>query len=198
MVSQTSCLQFIILLDCSHDLTLRQVSLFRYKLCSWNYKLTGHLFSFFNVEKTQIRKERALDIHYTQPGGITGHVMLLCMVLMYTTAHHKIRNQCFEAFWYTHHLALIFFLALYTHATGCFVRDTVEPFSPFAGKQFWAHCIGYQSWRYTLAPGILYFFERVYRVVRSRQETEITKVVRHPYGKYLSMQKCLHFYITYS
>lgn len=26
------------------------------------------------------------------------------MFLMYTTAHAKIRKQCFEAFWYTHHL----------------------------------------------------------------------------------------------
>lgn len=30
--------------------------------------------------------------------------MLLIMLLMYTTAHKKIRQQCFEAFWYTHHL----------------------------------------------------------------------------------------------
>ena len=30
--------------------------------------------------------------------------MLLIMFLMYTTAHHAIRKQCFEAFWYTHHL----------------------------------------------------------------------------------------------
>lgn len=42
-------------------------------------------YSFFIVEKTQIRPVTALQIHYTQPGGITGHVMLLCMVLMYTT-----------------------------------------------------------------------------------------------------------------
>lgn len=30
--------------------------------------------------------------------------MLLIMLLMYTTSHAKIRQQCFEAFWYTHHL----------------------------------------------------------------------------------------------
>jgi hypothetical protein len=30
--------------------------------------------------------------------------MLLIMFLMYTTAHQMIRKQCFEAFWYTHHL----------------------------------------------------------------------------------------------
>ncbi|PUU75569.1 ferric reductase NAD binding domain-domain-containing protein [Tuber borchii] len=143
---------------------------------------TSHYVNFYNVEKTQIRPVTALQIHYTQPGGITGHVMLFCMMLMYTTAHHKIRQQCFEAFWYTHHLALIFFLAFYTHAVGCFVRDTPEPFSPFAGKIFWKHCIGYQGWRFTIWTFGLYFFERVWREVRARKQTEITKVIKHPYG----------------
>jgi len=73
-------------------------------------------------------------------------------------------------------------LALYTHATGCFVRDDAQPHSPFAGKPFWQHCIGYQAWRFTLAPGALYFFERLWREIRSRRHTEITKIVRHPYN----------------
>lgn len=143
---------------------------------------TAHYVNFFNVEKSQIRPTTAIKIHYTQAGGITGHVMLFCMLLMYTTAHHKIRQQCFEAFWYTHHLALIFILALYTHAVGCFVRDTAEPFSPFEGEIFWKHCIGYQSWRFTLWTFGIYFFERVWREIRARKQTEITKVVKHPYG----------------
>ncbi|KAK6522568.1 hypothetical protein TWF281_002007 [Arthrobotrys megalospora] len=145
---------------------------------------TAHYVNFFNVEKLQARPLTALQIHYGDAGGITGHIMLLCMLLMYTTAHHKIRNQSFEVFWYTHHLALIFFLGLYTHATGCFVRDTdtKTPISPFAGKRFWDHCIGYQSWRFTLAPGVIYFIERVYRMIRARRETQITKVIRHPYN----------------
>lgn len=41
--------------------------------------------SFFNVEKTQVRPQTALIIHYGDAGGITGHVMLLCMLLMFTT-----------------------------------------------------------------------------------------------------------------
>lgn len=73
--------------------------------------------------RTEVRKQTAWEIHYAQPGGVTGHVMLLLMVrldpppvgsatadrrftshlilkfLMYTTAHRKIRTTCFEAFW---------------------------------------------------------------------------------------------------
>lgn len=116
--------------------------------------------------------------------------MLLCMMLMYTTAHHKIRQQSFETFWYTHHLFVPFFLGLYTHATGCFVRDTAEPYSPFAGKPFWNHCLGYEGWRWELVGGGLYLVERVYRELRAQRPTEIIKVVKHPYGKFVWALSC--------
>ena len=137
--------------------------------------------SFFNVEKTQIRPVTANQIHYAEAGGITGHIMLLCMLLMYTTAHAKIRNQSFEAFWYTHHLFIPFFLGLYTHATGCFVRDSTLPYSPLAGDSFWTHCIGYQGWRWELWAGGIYLIERIYREIRARRSTKISRVIRHPY-----------------
>ncbi|OQV00069.1 FAD-binding domain-containing protein [Cladophialophora immunda] len=143
--------------------------------------VTAHYVNFFNVEKNQIRPETAIQIHYAQAGGITGHIMLLCMLLMYTTAHQRIRQQSFETFWYTHHLFIPFLLAMYTHAVGCFVRDTAQPFSPFAGKIFWAHCLGYEGWRWELWSGGLYLIERLWREVRARRETKISKVVRHPY-----------------
>ncbi|KAI5898481.1 uncharacterized protein SCHCODRAFT_02663372 [Schizophyllum commune H4-8] len=159
----------------------RQVA---YSMAFWTMvHTTAHYVNFFNVERTQVRKQIALDIHYTQPGGITGHFMLLIMVLMYTTAHQKIRHQCFEVFWYTHHLAFFFMLGLYTHATGCFVRDSVDPdripVFPFYSTE---HCLGYNSWRFTIWPGILYFGERILREVRARRATRLSKVLVHPSG----------------
>ena len=100
---------------------------------------------------------------------------------MYTTSHIRIRQQSYEAFWYTHHLFVPFLLALYTHATGCFVRDTPLPQSPFAGSPFWNHCIGYEGWRWELWGGAFYLCERLYREIGSRRSTEILKVIRHPY-----------------
>ncbi|KAJ8595950.1 hypothetical protein M405DRAFT_806407 [Rhizopogon salebrosus TDB-379] len=159
----------------------RQVA---YSMAFWAMvHTTAHYVNFFNVERTQVRTEYALQIHYTQPGGITGHFMLLIMVLMYATAHHKIRNQCFEAFWYTHHLAFFFFIGLYTHATGCFVRDSTNPdyisTFPFYSTE---HCLGYESWRFTIWPGIAYFAERMYREYRARRATRLSKVLVHPSG----------------
>ena len=159
----------------------RQVA---YQLAFWAVvHTTAHYVNFINVERTQIRPQLAIEIHYHQPGGLSGHFMLLIMVLMYTTAHAKIRNQCFEAFWYTHHLAFFFMLGLYTHAVGCFVRDSPDPdlvpYFPFYSTE---HCIGYLSWRFTIWPGIIYFGERVWREIRARRSTRLSKVLVHPSG----------------
>lgn len=74
-------------------------------------------------------------------------------------------------------------IALYTHATGCFVRDSVDPdYIPTFPFYSTEHCLGYLSWRFIIWFGILYFAERVYREVRSRRTTEISKVMLHPSG----------------
>nr|AUB29459.1 NADPH oxidase complex component NoxA [Volvariella volvacea] len=159
----------------------RQVA---YSMAFWSMvHTTAHYVNFINVERTQIRKQSAQMIHYTQPGGITGHFMLLIMVLMYSTAHKKVRQQCFEAFWYTHHLAFFFMIGLYTHATGCFVRDSVEPdYIPTFPFYSTEHCLGYLSWRFIIWPGIIYFGERVWREIRARRATRLSKVLVHPSG----------------
>jgi NADPH oxidase len=184
VVSQTSSLFVATIQLYPYSCPLRQVS----RSIS-NLRARTDQGSFFNVEKTQVRPETAVQIHYTQPGGITGHIMLLCMLLMYTTAHHRIRQQSFETFWYTHHLFIPFLLGMYTHATGCFVRDSTNPYSPFAGAPFWNHCIGYEGWRWELFGGGFYLIERLYREIRARRETAITKVVRHPYGTYRQLPR---------
>jgi NADPH oxidase len=102
---------------------------------------------------------------------------------MYSTAHRKVRVQCFEAFWYTHHLAFFFMIGLYTHAVGCFVRDSAEPdLIPTFPYYSTNHCIGYLSWRFTIWPGILYFGERMYREFRARRSTQLSKLLVHPSG----------------
>jgi len=143
-----------------------------YSMLLWTLVHTfAHYINFIRVEELGIGK--AWAVHYMHPGGITGHFMLLIMVLMYTSAHRSLRQQSFETFWYTHHLAFFFMLCLYTHAVGCFVSTKPTPTEP-------KRCKGYFSWHWTIWGGIIYFFERVLREVRSRQTTKITKVIYHP------------------
>jgi NADPH oxidase len=186
----------------------RQVA---YSMAFWAMvHTTAHYVNFLNVERTrtflvsiplapltifvEVRTQLALQIHYAQAGGISGHFMLFIMLLIYSTAHHKIRAQCFEAFWYTHHLAFFFMIGLYTHATGCFVRDSVNPdyipAFPFYSTQ---HCLGYESWRFIIWPGIIYFGERVYREIRARKATRLSKLLVHPSG---SLGCGLAFFLT--
>ncbi|GAA5939361.1 hypothetical protein JCM1841_006714 [Sporobolomyces salmonicolor] len=148
---------------------------FAYSILFWTIvHTTAHYVNFFNVEKTQIRKETAWAIHYTQPGGFTGHVMLLLMFFIYTTAHFKIRQQCFEVFWYTHHLVVLFLIGLYVHAAGCFVRGALP------GQE--VRCLGYHSWAWAIWGGLAYSLERLVREIRSRRPTKIVGVLMHPGG----------------
>jgi FAD-binding domain len=63
------------------------------------------------------------------------------------------------------------------------VRDSVNPdyiaTFPFYSTE---HCLGYESWRYIIWPGIIYFGERIYREYRARRATKLSKVLVHPSG----------------
>ncbi|KAA1100223.1 hypothetical protein PGT21_031946 [Puccinia graminis f. sp. tritici] len=135
---------------------------------------TAHYVNMFHVETTQIRPEKAIQIMYSETGPLTGHIMLFIMVLMYTTASTKIRTQCFEAFWYTHHLAFFWALCLYTHAAGCFVRGALPDHK--------SQCLGYNSVYVTVWSGLAYFCDRVFREIRGRGRSEISAVLIHPSG----------------
>lgn len=126
----------------------------------------AHYVNFWTIEKVGLLK--SFDLHYKTWGGTTGHLMLLLMMLMYTSAAQRVRNQCFEAFWYTHHLGLIFIWLLMMHGYGCFVKSRFDL------------CKGYMTWRFVVVGYFLYLIERLLREYRARQETYITKVVCHP------------------
>ncbi|GAA5988021.1 hypothetical protein JCM10908_002031 [Rhodotorula pacifica] len=148
---------------------------FAYSLLFWTIvHTTAHYVNMIHVEQSQVRKEAAWAILFTQPGGFTGHLMLVLMLLVYTTAHAKIRQHSYEAFWYTHHLVVLILFLLYIHAIGCFVRGAL-PGQP-------VRCLGYYSWTWTIWGGIAYVFERFIREVRGRRKTKLASVLLHPQG----------------
>eukprot|EP00029_Vermamoeba_vermiformis_P007563 TRINITY_DN3305_c0_g2_i1.p1 TRINITY_DN3305_c0_g2~~TRINITY_DN3305_c0_g2_i1.p1 ORF type:complete len:668 (+),score=124.67 TRINITY_DN3305_c0_g2_i1:86-2089(+) len=94
--------------------------------------------------------------------GFTGHVVLTCMVLMYSTAVSSVRRhkKMFELFWFSHHLFIVFFVALCIHGA----QGVLEP------ANFWMWWAG---------PGLLYLMERVTRGVRKNQDTIILQAIAH-------------------
>ena len=133
----------------------------------------AHYTNFFLVEYMDVISSKlslqAWQIHYMAWGGVTGHIMLLICFLMFTSVKMEVKKKNFEIFWYTHHLFLPFFFALFFHAFGCFVKSTQT-------KQ----CKGYNSNYYTIPVFCLYMAERILREYRARQPTNLTKVIFHP------------------
>lgn len=137
--------------------------------------VNAHYVNFFRVE-TVLHLLENWQVHYTTWAGITGHLMLFIMFLMYTSAKIEVRHKKFEIFWFTHHLSIPFYLLLFFHGYGCFVKSSID------GK-----CKGYNSNYATVPVFLLYLLERLIRVYRGSQPTNLKKVIIHP-GKTIEIQ----------
>lgn len=100
------------------------------------------------------------DYAFSTIAGGTGHAVVFCMVLMYTTALQRVRGQLFEIFWYSHHLFIAFFILLCFHGYAAIL----EP------PNFWMWVIG---------PIFLYLIERLVRLFRSKQNCIILQAIGH-------------------
>lgn len=127
--------------------------------------------------------------------GITGVIATLALILMVSSSTETIRRSYFEVFWFTHHLFVIFFIAICVHGIQGIVRRQTNvdvhnpevcqfkyeewgsipecPLPQFAGS-------APATWIWVIGPMVLYFLERLIRFVRSHKKVVITKVVKHP------------------
>uniref|UniRef100_A0A7M4FWX2 NADPH oxidase 1 n=1 Tax=Crocodylus porosus TaxID=8502 RepID=A0A7M4FWX2_CROPO len=149
-------------------------------------------------------------VTFTSIPGLTGVIITVALILMITSSMEFIRRSYFEVFWYTHHLFIIYFAGLVIHGiahnlgskrdmfpknyTGAFdMRTSLQGHQgPAPGYHLrpilsLLLTLSPQSWKWVLAPILLYVFERVLRFWRSRQRVVITKVVMHP-SKVLELQ----------
>ncbi|KAF9115869.1 hypothetical protein BGX27_005935 [Mortierella sp. AM989] len=102
--------------------------------------------------------------------GLTGHIMLLVLLIMVVTALPSVRMKKFEIFWYWHHLFLVFFLFFSFHGAFCLLTPDRPP-----------KCKDIASfWKYWVASGSVYLCERVAREWRAQQKTVISRVILHP------------------
>uniref|UniRef100_A0A8C5PKH3 NADPH oxidase 1 n=1 Tax=Leptobrachium leishanense TaxID=445787 RepID=A0A8C5PKH3_9ANUR len=167
------------------------------------------------VNPVRSKEQTPPYLAFTTIAGVTGVVITLALIIMITSSTEFIRRCYFEVFWYTHHLFIIFFAGLLIHGVGRIVRgqtedsvnehdftlcssdygswqpkpddhdddddDNVKCFIPaFEGNEP-------MTWKWILAPIILYIFERIVRFYRSIQRVVVIKAVSHP-SKVLEIQ----------
>uniref|UniRef100_A0A4W6EWM6 NADPH oxidase 2 n=1 Tax=Lates calcarifer TaxID=8187 RepID=A0A4W6EWM6_LATCA len=131
--------------------------------------------SFLNPIRTN--ETNPTIVMFTTIAGLTGVAITLALILIITSSMEVIRRSYFEVFWYTHHLFIIFFIGLVFHGASCEDRPLLR-----TGEK-----MGPTTWKWVLAPMILYVCERLVRIYRSHQKVVITKVVMHP-SKTLELQ----------
>uniref|UniRef100_A0A452U7X0 NADPH oxidase 1 n=1 Tax=Ursus maritimus TaxID=29073 RepID=A0A452U7X0_URSMA len=196
-----------------HNLTFHK--LVAYMICLHTaIHIIAHLFNFEHYSKSRQATDGSLAsltqwrmeyVTFTSIAGLTGVIITIALVLMVTSAVEFIRRSYFEVFWYTHHVFIIYFIGLGIHGIGGIVRGQTEeslnashPHRCAESFKQWdvhdSHCkhpqfegLPAESWKWILAPVVLYIFERILRFYRSQQKVVITKVVMHP-SKVLELQ----------
>ncbi|KAF9365511.1 hypothetical protein BGX34_009754 [Mortierella sp. NVP85] len=128
----------------------------------------GHCVNFYRLE--QLGRGAATSYHFGTWAGVTGYWMLLLLGFMFITAHKKIRKRNYEAFWYTHHLALFVMAFFAFHGYGCFVKTNE------------GQCRGYGSWKYGVIASLIYLAEKVIRAIESSRATALSSAIAHPGG----------------
>uniref|UniRef100_X2ATU6 FAD-binding FR-type domain-containing protein n=1 Tax=Capitella teleta TaxID=283909 RepID=X2ATU6_CAPTE len=129
--------------------------------------------------------------------GYTGVLITIPLIFIVTSSTELIRRSYFEVFWFTHHLFVVFFIALVTHGLGGVVRmqtnlaDHDPEYCSLGDRyKYWGvlpECPlpnfqggGAQTWKWVIGPMVLYVIERIVRFVRSEQKVTVVKVIEHP------------------
>lgn len=88
--------------------------------------------------------------------GFSAFVLSLVTVVIFVFAVQYARRYAFQAFWFTHHLYIVFYILMFLHGSGRLVQD------PLFGNFF-------------LGPGIVFVLDRLISLGRSRAEVSVVK-----------------------
>ena len=88
--------------------------------------------------------------------GFAAFVVTLITIIIFVFATQYARRYTFQAFWYTHHLYVIFYILTFLHGSGRLVQD------PLFGNFF-------------LGPGIVYAIDLLISVSRRKHEVAVVR-----------------------
>lgn len=72
-----------------------------------------------------------LTTNFTTGPGVTGWIMTVALFIMVWFAIEKRRRANFEAFWYTHHLFIVFFINWQLHGMFCMIKPDRPPYCSY-------------------------------------------------------------------
>ncbi|KAI9599601.1 ferric reductase NAD binding domain-containing protein [Syncephalis fuscata] len=105
------------------------------------------------------------------PASLTGHAMLIIILLMAFTSFAYVRKRNYEMFSYTHQLYMAFIPLLLLHGAFCFLKSDQKPECSTMGGTFWHYGL----------PGLVWYIgERIYIAVYHSRSTTILGVYEHP------------------
>ncbi|ORX67285.1 hypothetical protein DL89DRAFT_275725 [Linderina pennispora] len=111
-----------------------------------------------------------LKLLFATGHGLTGHIMMLCILLMGVTGYTKVRRKHFNLFWNVHHLFVVYFACFSIHGAFCLLKPNTPPYCK-SGATFWKY------WR----------LSREWRAHRRANAMKVQKVILHP-GKVIEVQ----------
>ena len=88
--------------------------------------------------------------------GFTSILLTLVTIIIFVFATQYARRYTFQAFWYTHHLYVLFYILTFLHGSGRLVQD------PLFGNYF-------------LGPGIIYAIDLLISVSRRKHEVAVVR-----------------------
>lgn len=132
----------------------------------------AHFWNFQKIAATPLPALKALGLpfdsvptayqlaFFSLPGS-TGHIVLLIMVFMYSSAVESIRRPLFETFWFSHHMFILYYAIISFHGAAAL----------FGPPQFIYWIAG---------PLLFYLIERTVRIFRQKQTTMLIMARQHP------------------
>ena len=71
-------------------------------------------------------KTLGVGVLFRTTAGITGVLLVLCLMIMLSSSTALIRRSFYEIFWFTHHLFIVFFVGLIIHGLQGIVKSQVN------------------------------------------------------------------------
>jgi NADPH oxidase 2 len=129
--------------------------------------------------------------------GWTGIILVVCLLMIFTSSTLLIRRSFYEIFWFIHHIFVVFFIFLMIHGSEGIIRAQInsnqQSSSSCSQRQIFKEsdhsnaCLQVpcfrrsvpSSWIWVIGPLSIYIIERLIRLKRSLQPVTIIDIIGH-------------------